>query len=105
MAKTLKTYTFQKDRLGCGRPSLYPWDDFTNGEIWKAVAGTDFQTSLNGFRSTLTAHAKRKGYILKADVHKPTSVSPGYVVFQFIKTNKPAAVRKTTTRRRRTSVR
>lgn len=104
MARVLKAYTFAVDRPTGkrGRPPLYPWDEWTDGRIWKVTEGIDFTTSRNGFRSCLAGHAKRKGYTLKAENTNRSSGTKS-VVFQFLpKDTKPTPKRtKSQTRRPR----
>lgn len=46
---------------GRGRSAIYPWDQWFDGSTWKLVAGTDFQCSIAGIRSSAHASAKRRG--------------------------------------------
>jgi biotin operon repressor len=41
--------------------SIYPWDDWLDGDPWRAARGTDFQGSVRNFRHTLRQAAKRRG--------------------------------------------
>jgi hypothetical protein len=39
----------------------YPWDDWTDGQIWKLVRGEDFDAEADQFRNRLYTQAKRRG--------------------------------------------
>jgi hypothetical protein len=99
MARVLKAYTFTADRTGKrGRPALYPWDEWTDGQVWKVTEGIDFKISRNSFRSSLVNHATRNGYTLKVDNVTPAT-GPKSVIFQFI--SKKRATVKATRRTRK----
>jgi hypothetical protein len=43
------------------RRSLYPWDEWTDGRVWVALAGEDYTVKHGGFRSAAGSEAKRRG--------------------------------------------
>jgi hypothetical protein len=59
----------------------YPWDDWTNGSVWRVHQGDDFQCSPRSFRTYLFAKAKALGMkVTTAIVSSPVGVE-----FQFTK--------------------
>lgn len=55
MAKTVPDFEFR----GRGRPSIYPWDEWTDGQKRVLVQGKDFDRPVDGFRAYMYAWAKR----------------------------------------------
>lgn len=53
------------------RKSRYPWNEWTDGQIRKVVAGEDFESTLKTFVQGLYAYAKRNGY--KVEVRQDTA--------------------------------
>jgi len=107
MARVVSTYKFKTERAkgGPGRPAVYPWDRWTDGRVWKATEGVDFQTARNVFRSTLANRAVRTGYTVKIDSVDGPKGSRS-VVFQFtpkkqLSTPKKRAAKKATRRTRK----
>lgn len=89
MARTLKNYTFIADRKPKGkpgRPSLYPWTEWANGQVWSIKKGTDFKPSTAGMRTTIVGYAKRNKLTVRID----PSGKDG-LVFQFKKATEPKA--------------
>jgi hypothetical protein len=66
------------EQLVHGR-ARYPWARWTNGDSWRAKQGKDFPCSLEGFKSALHAHARRKGFSVRTSLNP----SDGVVDFQF----------------------
>lgn len=48
-----------------GRPPLYDWDKYSDGQSWVCRAGQDFQTSPTSFRALVHRTASARG--LKAE--------------------------------------
>lgn len=69
MAKTLKKFP--------QRPhSIYPWGQWSDGQIWRATRGADFDCAPEVFRATIRAWAYRH------DMRATTSVDGDNVTFQ-----------------------
>jgi hypothetical protein len=62
-----------------GRPSVYPWPLWTDGQARRLVKGTDFSTDAFTMRSVITAHASRNG--LRVQTRVPDDAT---VEFQFL---------------------
>ena len=60
------------------RKAKYPWDEWTNGEIWKVSKGDDFDSEPKTFVQGLYAHAKRHGGKVKVG-----TLGEDAVVFSF----------------------
>ena len=75
MAKKLSEYKFRT----VGRPGLYPWDEWLNGDIWEVKYGEDFWCGTESFRRQVKANARRRGYETILNVRDNT------VVFQAIR--------------------
>ena len=63
----------------------YPWEDWTNGRVWRVCQGQDFLGRASTFRSTLYRRAQRQG--LRCRVHEE---NPSTLVFQFFANGEPA---------------
>ena len=62
-----------------GRPEKYNWDELTDGSIWKAQQGEDFDTKTDSFRTLLRYQARRRG--IPVEIH-----SRGQIVwFRFLR--------------------
>lgn len=55
----------------------YPWDEWTNGAVWKVRQGVDFDIDPERFRSVLYVAAQRRG--MKAQ----TTITEQEVCFRF----------------------
>lgn len=62
------------------RKSIYPWDEWTDGQIRQVTEGSDFVSSLKTFVQGLYAYAARHG----AKVEVRTAPSDGVVAFRFV---------------------
>ena len=62
------------------RKSIYPWDEWTDGNIRQAKEGEDFSSSLKTFVQGLYAYANRHG----AKVEVRTAPADGVVAFRFV---------------------
>lgn len=62
----------------------YPWDEWTNGEVWQAVEGEDFASNHAVFKTQLNSRAEKLGMEVKVKVEKPEKSSVA-VCFQFVK--------------------
>lgn len=74
MAEKLESFPCKKN------DSLYPWQTWTDGSIWKITRGTDFECNSAAMRSRFYIHAKRNAMVVK--VH---AVDDDTLVFQFRK--------------------
>jgi hypothetical protein len=78
VAEILDEFDFTKRGTGRGRPEKYPWDNWTNGEIWKIVAGTDFSCKAENIQGALFNAARKRGMRVKTK-----KLDEKTVVFQF----------------------
>ncbi len=76
MANVVDPDEAERRRRG-GRPSLYPWGQWTNGDWWEAQKGSDFRCTVSGFTSSVYYHATRHGMTAE------TIVRGGTVLFRF----------------------
>lgn len=74
MAVKLKSFEFTRTS---GRYS-YPWDQWTDGSIWKVKRGEDFNTSQTNFGASVYDKARKIGKKVRVK-NEPDDV----VVFQF----------------------
>lgn len=90
MARRLTGYQFKRE----GKP-IYPWSKWTNGEVWEATKGVDYQCESGSF----VVYLHKRALDLRTsddmnDVRVQTKLKrggdgkPDRVVFQFIKTVK-----------------
>lgn len=64
MASTVRSFPeVQRMKAKRGRPSLYPWDKWFNGRIWKLKQGEDFSAMF--FQSQAHTAARTRGVKLK----------------------------------------
>ena len=75
MAEILEEFPLTQNR----RNSKYPWEEWSDGKIRKAVNGEDYETSTSDFRSMLHAAATRVG--MKVKTRKDPDDK--FLVFQF----------------------
>jgi hypothetical protein len=47
------------------RRSMYPWDEWANGEVWELERGRDFAVSVGGLSSSVYGYAKRFGLAVR----------------------------------------
>ncbi len=73
MSKTLSSFP-KRHR---GRPPLYPWDKWTNGEVYELTQGEDFKTNPASFRALVHRTAKSRGLAAQTTIRK------NQVVIQF----------------------
>ncbi len=59
MATTLDEFDFNKNMRG--RSQMHPWDEWTDGRIWKITQGIDFSSQINSMRSYLSQKGKVYG--------------------------------------------
>lgn len=74
MAEKLQDYDFKARGT-----NKYPWEEWTDGDIWKIKQGEDFPVKIGSMRSILKIHATRHGFTLKTG-----SPEDGVLVFQFV---------------------
>lgn len=72
MAEILENYDFR----GQGRPNIYPFDEWFDGQVWKVYQGVDFNCTLTSMRVTLRSAAKKRG------IKMQTSIRADAVIFQ-----------------------
>ncbi len=63
MARTLRHYPKPNKR-----DSLYPWDTWLDGRVWKLTKGPDFECECNSLRGAAYAAAARAGVTVKVTV-------------------------------------
>jgi hypothetical protein len=66
----------------------FPWDEWTNGEVYQGIQGEDFQCGPHAFTAQLRARAEKLGVKVKTRVEKGTEGEAGSsvvasVFFQF----------------------
>jgi hypothetical protein len=76
MAEILDDFDFNKGK--------YPWKEWEDGKIRKAVKGVDFQTTPSTFQSTLGQRARSNGMRVQTE-----RVGEDGVVFQFYLKSEP----------------
>ena len=79
MAELLEDFDFSKRGSGRGRPEKYPWDSWTNGEIWKISYGSDFDCKAENIQGALFSAARKRN--LRVQTKK---LDEKTVVFQFM---------------------
>jgi hypothetical protein len=76
MAEVLDTFNFTRSN-----DDGFPWDEWTNGQIWRIKRGEDFTTSVDAMRQRI----RRKEKDLKAvKMVKTALAGEDAIVFQFI---------------------
>lgn len=60
---------------------IYPWDKWSNGDIWRARLGRDFKCPIYSFKAMLYSAAKRRGMDVSL------STNEDVVEFQFRRSN------------------
>ena len=93
MARIRNNYVFTSDKP---KATVYPWDEWMDGNIWEAREGRDYTISTKSFKDNLKYQARSKNMTLKYDVS--TFRGAEVVIFQFITTKTPTTVRTNTTR-------
>lgn len=73
MAETLTSYEFSRKRA-----SKYPWQQWTDGQVWVATEGTDFTVTPAMFRASLYRVARQYDVVVRTSIR-----DDGSVVFQF----------------------
>lgn len=73
MAHTLTE--FPKHR---GRPNIYNWDIWTNGEVWQLERGVDFTCDPRSFRTLVHRTKRARGIQAKTKINGDT------ITIQFI---------------------
>lgn len=79
MSEILSDFEFRK----VGRPSMYPWEHWSDGRIWKVKRGDDFQVKPLTLRESVYQYAK------KNQLHPEVQIDGEYVVFRF--SSRPSA--------------
>lgn len=64
-----------------GRPTVHPWDAWTDGNIWKLVEGVDFDIDTESLRAQLYTRATRFGF--RVVTRTGSENGKKYVKFQF----------------------
>jgi hypothetical protein len=62
----------------------FPWDEWTDGQMWQAIEGEDFAANHAVFKSQLKNRAEKMNMQIKTRVEKSDS-GPVSVFFQFVK--------------------
>lgn len=50
------------------RPTLYPWNDWLNGEVWELAQGEDFKVTADSLRTQARVNANKKGGHIQATI-------------------------------------
>lgn len=85
MARIRNNYVFSEDK---SKQSLYPWGEWTDGNVWEARQGKDYIVKTKSFQDSLRYRAKTYQMTLKMDVS--TFRGAEVVIFQFVKTRSTA---------------
>ena len=97
MAKRLNDYDFVRKR---GGPApIYPWDQWTDGHVWRIKEGADFKCSSGSMVVYLYHQAKERNLRVRTSREPGKGGQPDHVVFQFWKDEPPAATKPKTYRR------
>jgi hypothetical protein len=64
-----------------GRPPIYPWDKWTDGQTWRVTFGEDYFVATQHFRNMLHGRAKTLGLLVETSVMTGESA----VTFRFWK--------------------
>lgn len=59
---------------GPGRPPMYPWTTWFNGEEHTLVRGEDFQVATEAFRNMVLTRARARGIAVSTHVELPDRV-------------------------------
>lgn len=78
MAKIITSEEF-KSMAGSGRCLNYPWAEWTDGQARILTMGTDFDTTVTGFRSTLASYAARRGLRAITSVRSEKEIAVQFV--------------------------
>ena len=80
MSEILDSFPANAHPVGRGQPRLYPWAEWTDGQIYQLTAGRDFPTrvGVKGIAKRCTTHARNHG--LKVRTHK---VDDTTIIVQF----------------------
>lgn len=89
VAKRLKEYDFSKTK---GSKPLYPWDNWTDGNIWSVVHGVDFESAPGSFVVYLYHRAKQMDKRVRISIERGKRGKPDVVVFQFYEGEPEVAV-------------
>lgn len=83
MAEKVATYEF----TGPGRKPdhAYPWGAWTDGSVWRALAGDDFPGKAESFRATLYRVASKRDLSVNTEIERNDEGDGIAVVFQFHK--------------------
>lgn len=81
MARRLKEFNFGSRQ---GAPK-YPWDQWTNGEIWEVTHGKDFQCTPGSLVVYLYHKSKLLDMNVSTSIQKGKGKRPARVVFKFKK--------------------
>lgn len=65
------------------RQSKYPWDEWTDGQIWELEAGKDFTQQIESMRQAAAKQAKQRNLAFRTA--KVTRDKKDYLVLQFLK--------------------
>ena len=57
-----------------GRPPKYDWDTITDGYVWVARQGDDFDCTVSGFKALLRYQARKRGMKVKTKVENRNTV-------------------------------
>tara|TARA_R100001230_G_C5544659_1_gene74241 strand:- start:84 stop:563 length:480 start_codon:yes stop_codon:yes gene_type:complete len=75
MAKVLSEFPHEN---AAGRPSVYPWDQWLDGQPWMLTIGEDYKTTTRQFRGAAEAAARRKGLWIRGAVQQNGIVIQAY---------------------------
>lgn len=76
MSEILDSFPDKPYTKGRGRPRLYPWDDWTDGQIRELVEGRDFppEVGVKGIQQRCITHARNQGLKVRTQKVNETTI-------------------------------
>ena len=75
MAKTLKTYDRIEDsEIPAGRPKIYPWEDWFNGQIWLLSENEDYEIPTDSMMNYIRKCAMGQDFKTSVYLHTEHSI-------------------------------
>jgi hypothetical protein len=78
-AERLTKWPDESELHHTGRAPVYPWDEWTDGGIWKVTRGKDFTCQTEYFRTTVLKQREKRGLACVTRITRDKES----VVFQF----------------------
>jgi len=75
MAETLQQYDRQEEsEIPSGRPAIYPWDDWFDGQIWRLTRGEDYEIPTSGMMSYIRKMAAEREFDTSVYIHDDNKI-------------------------------